>query len=146
MWWPALAAGSLWLVMGLSAGFWLLRWWGASPVTPLPATPLPPVFASAQSVARALGEQPAVAADQAPAPMVTAARFRLLGVLAQGGAGGVALIAMDSQPPRPYVVGAVVTDGLVLQSVGRKTARLGASSALTDSFELSLPAVPSQAP
>lgn len=145
LWWPALAAGSLWLAMGLSAGFWGLRLWAAAPLAPLPAAPLPLVQFSAESVGRALGERPSAGAeDEGPAPVTMASRLRLLGVVAQGGAQGVALIAMDSQPPRPYVVGAAVAEGLVLQAIGRKTARLGPASGASTGFELSLPQAPAQ--
>lgn len=136
---PALSAGLLWLAAGLSAGYWALLAWGRSPVTPVAAVAMAPVGSDAAAVARALGAAaPAVAADT-PAPVAAASRYRLLGVVDQAGRNGAALIAIDSQPPRPYAVGAVLEGGLVLQSVSRLGAQLGASSAGPATVELSLP-------
>lgn len=51
-----------------------------------------------------------------------------MGVLAgRDSGGGAALIALDGQPPKPYRVGAQVDAGLVLQSLGPRQARLGAT-------------------
>lgn len=136
---PALAAGLLWLAAGLSAGYWALLAWGRSPVTPVAAVAMAPVGSEAVAVARALGVvAPAVASDT-PAPVAASSRYRLLGVVDQVGRNGVALIAIDSQPPRPYAVGAALEGGLVLQSVSRLGAQLGASSAGPVTVELSLP-------
>lgn len=136
---PALTAGVLWLAAGLSAGYWALLAWGRSPVTPVAAVAMAPVGSDAAAVARALGAAAPVAAAEAPAPVAAAARYRLLGVVDQAGRNGAALIAIDGQPPRPYTVGAVLEGGLVLQSVGRLGAQLGASSAGPATVELSLP-------
>lgn len=136
---PALAAGLLWLAAGLSAGYWALLAWGRGPVTPVAAVAMAPAGSDAAAVARALGATaPAVAADT-PAPVAASSRYRLLGVVDQAGRNGAALIAIDSQPPRPYAVGAVLEGGLVLQSVSRLGAQLGASSAGPATVELSLP-------
>lgn len=137
--WPALAAGVLWLAAGLSAGYWALLAWGRSPVTPVAAVAMAPVGSDAAAVARALGAAAPVAAAEAPAPVAAAARYRLLGVVDQAGRSGAALIAIDGQPPRPYTVGAALEGGLVLQSVDRLGAKLGASSAGPATVELSLP-------
>ena len=135
----ALTAGVLWLAAGLSAGYWALLAWGRSPVTPVAAVAMAPVGSDAAAVARALGAAAPVAAAEAPAPVAAAARYRLLGVVDQAGRNGAALIAIDGQPPRPYTVGTVLEGGLVLQSVGRLGAQLGASSAGPATVELSLP-------
>ncbi|MGI9216338.1 MAG: type II secretion system protein N [Hydrogenophaga sp.] len=136
---PALAAGVLWLAAGLSAGYWVLLAWGRSPVTAVAAVPLAPMGSDAAAVARALGAVAPVAEAKAPAPVATASRYRLLGVVDQSGRRGAALIAIDGQPPRPYTVGAALEDGLVLQSVSRLGARLGASNSGPTTVELSLP-------
>ena len=64
-----------------------------------------------------------------------------MGVLAgQQSGGGAALIAVDGQPAKPFRVGAVVVDGeLVLQSLGRREARLGASRGAPTTLTLELP-------
>ena len=136
---PALAAGLLWLAAGLSAGYWALLAWGRSPVTPVAAVAMAPVVSDAAAVSRALGAAAPVAAAEALAPVAAAARYRLLGVVDQAGRNGAALIAIDGQPPRPYTVDAVLEGGLVLQSVGRLGAQLGASSSGPTTLELNLP-------
>jgi len=135
--WPALVAGVLWLAAGLSGGYWALKALGRSPVTEVAAPATQGVSSDVTSVARALGGlPPAQAASSAPAPVV---RYSLLGVADQPGLQGSALIALDGQLPRPYRVGALIEGGLVLQSVDRRTARLGVSMDGPTTVELSLP-------
>lgn len=133
---PAMTAGVLWLAAGLGAGYWALLAWGRSPVTPVSAIAAPPVGSDAGAVARALG---AAAPTETPTPVAPSVQYHLLGVADQPGRGGAALIARDGQPPRPYVVGASLEGGLVLQSVERRVARLGASRGGPTTVELSLP-------
>lgn len=141
--WPAVAAGVLWLAAGLSAGYWVLLAMGRTPVTPVAAAPLALPVADPAVLARALGFLPVVAvADVAQAPVPVPSRYVLLGVVAVGAAQGAALIGLDGQPPRPYRVGAVLDGGLVLQSVGRSTVRLGPALQGPATVELSLPEVP----
>ena len=141
--WPAVAAGVLWLAAGLSAGYWVLLAMGRTPVTPVAAAPLALPVADPAVVARALGFLPVVAvADVAQAPVPVPSRYVLLGVVAVGAAQGAALIGLDGQPPRPYRVGAVLDGGLVLQSVGRSTVRLGPALQGPATVELSLPEIP----
>lgn len=122
--WPTVAAGVLWLAAGLSAGYWVLQAMGRGPVTPVPATALAPRDVDASQVARVLGAVPAaVQAAEVVAP--AASRYRLLGVAAVGTQLGAALIAVDTQPPVPYRVGAEIEGGLVLQAVTAQEVRLG---------------------
>ena len=62
----------------------------------------------------------------------------LLDLLMPGG--GAALIAVDGKPAKPYRVGAVIDTGLVLQSLGPRQARLGASAEGPASLTLEMPA------
>jgi general secretion pathway protein C len=52
---------------------------------------------------------------------------------------GSALISIDGKPPRPFRVGSRVGDNYVLQSVGVRSATLGASAAGPAAFTLQLP-------
>lgn len=145
---PALVAGALWLVAGLSLGYWLLLAWGRSPVTPVaPVSAVAPA-PDVSAVARALGALPeavqAAAVAPAPVAVTVASRYALLGVVATGQAGGAALIGIDGQPPRPYRVGASLEGGLVLEAVSPRAVRLApAPGAAGDAFELTLPEPPS---
>jgi len=53
---------------------------------------------------------------------------------------GAALIAVDGKPAKPYRVGAVVADGLVLQSTQGRRVNLGASMDGPQTLVLELPA------
>lgn len=136
--WTALTAGLLWLLAGLSAGYWILLAWGRSPVTAVTGAAPAVAVSDVASVARALGAVPAApAAGQAP--VAAAARYSLLGVADQSGELGSALIAIDGQAPRPYRVGAALDGGLVLQAVARRSVRLGPALQGPSTVELSLP-------
>ncbi|MBS0466287.1 MAG: general secretion pathway protein C [Proteobacteria bacterium] len=103
---------------------------GSAPVAAAPE----PVLPDAQALARLLGAHAVTAA--APAAIN---RFVLLGVLAGKTGDGAALIAVDGKPPRHYRVGAAVESGLVLQSLGRREARLGATADGASTLTLELP-------
>lgn len=137
---PAGLAGLVWLVAGLSAGYWVLQGLGRSDPASLPPAAVSLPQADAAAVARALGAvaPPAPAGETAP---VAAPRYRLLGLVAQPGQRGAALIEVDGQP-RPYEVGATLGGGLVLQSVDRRSVRLGTALDGPTTLELSLPATP----
>jgi len=140
-------AAARWLVRGGTFAVWALAlasvvYWGlkatsapGGPVAAVQTDNRPPVDAAV--VARLLG------ARSAPAPMVAnvAGRFSLAGVLAGAQHGGAALIAVDGKPAKPYRVGSVVDDGLVLQSVAPRRAVLGAGMDGPAAFTLELPAL-----
>ena len=131
------AAGCLWLAAGLSAGYWVLQSGGQGPWTPLKGLASSAPQADVASVGRALGALVAAASpEEAPAQP---ARIRLLGLVAQGRYVGAALLAVEDQPPRPWLVGAEVTDGLVLQSVDKLGAKLGPTRWGETTLELVMP-------
>jgi general secretion pathway protein C len=77
-----------------------------------------------------------------PVPSVfQAARFVLSGVVVNrsSSARGVALIAVDSKPPRPYRVGTPLADGIVLHSVSAGKAMLATSIDVAPGLTLELP-------
>lgn len=126
--WPVVAAGVLWLVAGLTAGYWVLQVLGRSDLQAVSASPMPLPAVDSIAVARSLGHPDAetMAIDNSDVAPVSL-RYTLLGVVADRAQRGAALIAIDGEPPRPYPVGAQIEGGLVLQSVDRKVARLGPS-------------------
>jgi general secretion pathway protein C len=135
---PAAAAALLWLLAALVCGYWLLHFWGRSPLTPVAAIAGNPLQADASMVARALGALPEAPASAPIVPAVSS-RFRLLGLVGQPGQRGAALIAVDGQPPRPVSVGAVVEGQLLLLSVDRRAVRVGLKRDDPAAFELGLP-------
>jgi general secretion pathway protein C len=133
-----LAAG-LWLLAGLSASYWGLRWWGSPALVPVPQLAPERVGIEQEAVARALGEPSGSPA--APAEAAAPSRHQLLGVVRDAQGRGAALIASDGQPARPYRVGAALPDGLVLRELGPREALLGPDAGGSPQ-RLSLPAKP----
>jgi general secretion pathway protein C len=134
-----LPAASLlvWGGVAFSAVTWGLRWSasGAAPSNAIAAAQaLPEVDVSA--AARSLGAAPM----QAAAAPTLASRFQLQGVMAGGPDVGAALISVDGKPAKPYRVGAVVVDGLVLQSAQGRRVSLGSSMDGPQTLALDLPA------
>ena len=127
----------VWGAVAFSAVTWGLRWsaTGTNPSnTTAAAQALPEVDVSA--AARSLGAAPV----QAAAAPTLASRFQLQGVMAGGSDAGAALIAVDGRPAKPFRVGAVVADGLVLQSAEGRRISLGASMDGPQALVLELPA------
>ena len=139
MLWPGASAGMVHCsgpLVAFSAVTWVLRWTapsGVSSVTRAEPQPMPELDATA--VARSLGAAPV----QAVAAPSLASRFQLLGVLAGGPNAGAALIAVDGKPAKPFRVGAVVSDGLVLQSAQGRRVSLGVALDGTPTLTLDLP-------
>lgn len=136
---PNWLAAGLWLLVGLSASYWGLRWWGDSAVAPVPQLAPERASIDVEAVARALGAaSPAsAAAPEADAP----SRHVLLGVVRDAQGRGAALIASDGKPAKPYRVGAALPDGLVLRELTPREALLGPAEGGTQQ-RLSLPAKP----
>jgi general secretion pathway protein C len=126
----------VWGAVAFGVVTWVLRWSAlgeSSSHAPAAAQALPEVDVSA--AARSLGAEPV----QAAAAPTLASRFQLQGVMAGGANAGVALIAVDGKPAKPYRVGAVVADGLVLQMAQGRRISLGASMDGTQTLMLELP-------
>ena len=123
-----------------SATYWVLKWPGrnmAQPSAPL-MTDTPPT--DPEAVAMLLGARPG------PVPTATSAvvpqsNLKLLGVIAQGGAGsrGSALIAIEGGTTKPYRVGQAIVDGLVLHSVKARSAYLAPDLQSAATVKLELP-------
>jgi general secretion pathway protein C len=133
-----LPAASLlvWGAVAFSAVTWGLRWSAGGQSTSnasAAAQALPEVDVSA--AARSLGAAPV----QAAAPTLVS-RFQLQGVMAGGPDAGAALIAVDGKSAKPFRVGAVVADGLVLQSAQGRRVTIGAAMDGPQSLVLDLPA------
>lgn len=140
LWWLRIATFSAAALVAASAAYWVLKFSAAAPEAhPPQAIMTHAPQADTGVVARLLGGgQAAIGAGQA-AVVVAAAQFKLVGVVAEGGRGGYALIAINDQPARPYRVGAPVSDTLVLQSVAARSAALATDVMAPTSVQLALP-------
>jgi len=116
---------AVWALLAASAVYWGLKL-SARPA-PVAGAPLvrstPP--ADPVAVGRLLGASPVVAATAPVASL--ASRFNLIGVVASPDHDGAALIAVDGKPAKPFRVGSMVDEGLILKSVDPKRAVLAAS-------------------
>ena len=137
---------AIWLALGWSGSAWVLRallqlpaeqGLAASPpgaalgVAPGPALVGP-------EAARLLGA-PASSVAEVVVSSSVASRLKLVGVASVGARRGAALIGIDGQAPKPYQIGQEVVDGLVLQSVDRLGARLGAQVGGPSALQLDMP-------
>lgn len=156
--WPSrIAAFLLWVLAALSATYWLLKVIGVSeaPVTAGVISADAPVV-DVQDLARALGPATTPGATAAALPQAqaqaqvqvqdAAARMRLLGVVAGRRSGGVALISVDGELPRPYRVGSLVDASYKLTRVAMRSATLTPTQADGQSFTLELPLDTPEAP
>lgn len=119
---------AIWAAAGASAVYWVLRVTAPATGASAPVVATPPTAPDTQAVARALGAQTGGSVAGSAVQVPASTRLALVGVLAGlNSGGGAALIAADGQPPQAFRVGAVVHEGLVLQNVHARTARLGKS-------------------
>jgi hypothetical protein len=139
---------AIWLALGWSVSAWVLRALQPTPLAPVPAVAAPSGSAMGAApapalvgpeAARLLGA-PASRKSEAVALPSVASRLKLVGVASAGAQRGAALIGIDGQAPKPYQIGQEVVDGLVLLSVDRLGARLGAQVGGPSVLQLDMPA------
>ncbi len=141
-----ISAFVIWSLVAATAVFWLLRLTTSAPQAPAYASAVGKSTVVRGDLNRLFGAPPTlVAAAEAVADAPS--RYKLVGVMAprskdaQSVAGsGLALIAVDGKPPKAFTVGAPLDSGLVLQSVGLRTASIGPAQGAR-SMLLELPAL-----
>ena len=144
---PVVTLG-VWLVLGWSGSAWVLRALqapSAAPASgPSPSSAGSPMGAASGAAAvgpeaaRLLGAPASSAAEVVASPTLVS-RLKLVGVASAGAQRGAALIGIDGQTPKPYRIGQEVVDGLVLLSVDRLAARLGAQVGGPSALQLDMP-------
>ena len=149
--WIRFATFLVWLLAAGCAVYWALQFvrGPALPPSAAVAAPAPGTGAvDTQALARGLGggkAQLSSPTEVVAAPSAfQAARFLLTGVVVQKSSRpanqqGVALIAVDGKPPRPYRVGSQLADGVMLHSVSAGKAMLSASADAAPGLTLELP-------
>lgn len=142
-----ISAFVIWSLVAASAVFWALRLAASPPQVPPYAVAVGTSVVVRGDLGRLFGVPQRTAAAAQPAAEAPS-RFRLMGVMAPRAAAaqaepgsGIALIAVDGKPAKPYAVGARLDSDLVLQSVGLRTASLGPAQGAR-SVLLELPALP----
>jgi general secretion pathway protein C len=141
-----LSAFVIWSLVAATAVFWALRLSASPPPVPAYAVAVGNAVAVRGDLSRLFGATQRVA-GAAPSTPEAPSRFKLVGVMAPRSSAaqaepghGVALIAVDGKPAKPYAVGARLDSDLVLQSVGLRTASLGPAQGAR-SVLLELPAL-----
>ncbi len=135
----------VWALVAAAAVFWLLRLSAHGPTAPKATLASPHTLPTRAELSRVLGSTPVVVAPSAASPELSS-RFVLSGVMAPKGASnpagaGLALIAVDGKPPKPYALGASVDGELVLLAVSLRSASIGPSGG-APVLTLELPALP----
>lgn len=144
-----LSAFVVWALVAAAVVFWGLRLIVRAPAAPSYAVAVGDASNVRADLSRVLGSTPVAGVAAVAAPEVSS-RFKLLGIMAPKGPAdrstdtGVALIAVDGKPPKAYVVGSALDEGLVLQSVSLRTASIGPAQGAA-SVKLEMPALPSAA-
>lgn len=123
-----LSAFVIWALVALVAMFWGLRLTARAAPAPANAVPVNDSVRLAGDMTRLFGAEPVAQAEAPSTP--TDSRFKLIGVMAArpddaGLSTGLALIAIDDKPARPFAAGARIDERLVLKTVGPRSAALG---------------------
>jgi general secretion pathway protein C len=142
-----LSAFVIWAAIAASAVYWLLRLGAGSVDAPPHTTALAAGTAVRGDLSRLLGGSAPIAAPLAAAPVESAGRYRLVGVVAPrtpSTTQGVALIEIDGKPARPFRVGGAVDGATLLQSVHSRGALLGPRGGDAE-VKLELPLLPAPA-
>ena len=128
-------------LVALSVSFWVLKIMQGIPSNALQGTVVTPTTAATPSdpkaLARALGG--GISPTTQAAPALSASNLILQGVIAHGTQRGVALIAVNGKPAKPFVVGAAVDADWVLQSLSTRSATLKNAAGTAGERVLELP-------
>lgn len=140
-WLPPAMTFLLAALAAASALFWVLHWPVRASPSRFTVTATPTLLIDSGKVALLLGAK--TAPDKTPLASLQSTS-KLLGVIAQGGSGsrGSALIAVQGAPAKPYQVGDIVADGLVLLTIKPRSVVLGPEGQSEGTVTLELPPLP----
>ena len=127
----------VWLLVGLCAAYWAFKFVTTKPVEATAALATPTVVVDSKAIAKLLGATDTV--SKQPTNTAASTKFTLFGLAATAGGKGYALIALDGKPARPYRVGSLVADDLVLKSISKTGVILAASLTSPEGVTLELP-------
>ena len=136
-WTPYVLTFLLALLAGACVVYWVLSTMGVANQSPqTAAVELKSGDSDAKDLVRALGGKPAASSS---APSVPSTQYQLLGVVAGPVGKGHALLVVGSAAPKAYTVGSALGEGLILQSVSARGAKIGMSMQGPATVELALP-------
>jgi general secretion pathway protein C len=128
----------VWLLVGLCAAYWAFKFVTSKSIEATAAVAAPTVVVDSKAVGKLLGATDNVAAKAVNTPAST--KFVLFGLANSAAGQGYALIALDGKPAKPYRVGTLVADNLLLKSISKTGVILAASLKAPDGVTLELPA------
>jgi general secretion pathway protein C len=145
------AAFLIWALVAATGVFWLLRLTAQGPSVGHATLASPQTLPTRAELSRVLGSTPAAATPTAASPELSS-RFVLAGVMAPkkplagsartfGQGAGLALIAVDGQPAKPYALGSKLEGDLTLLAVTLRSASIGPAGG-SPVLILELPALP----
>jgi general secretion pathway protein C len=127
----------IWLLVGLCAAYWAFKFSTTKTVEATTAQSSPSVVVDSKAVGKLLGATDNVAAKAINTPAST--KFVLFGLANSAAGQGYALIALDGKPAKPYRVGSLVADDLLLKSISKTGVILATSLKSPDGVTLELP-------
>ncbi len=137
-----LSAFVIWALVAATVVFWVLSLVVHPLEVPSQALAVGQAGGTRGDLTRLLGSAPVVATATVSVPEA-GSRFRLIGVMATkargvatDGENGLALIAVDGKPARAFAVGSSLDSGLVLRSVGMRSAIVSQQGAQSVTLEL----------
>jgi general secretion pathway protein C len=128
---------SVWLWVGLSGAYWAFKFVTTQRVEATAALAASTIVVDSKAVAKLLGATDNIAVK--PINTVASNKFFLFGLASSASGQGVALIALDGKPAKPYRVGSLVADDLLLKSISKTGVMLATSLKATEGVTLELP-------
>lgn len=129
---------TVWLLAVLCGAYWALKFVTVKPFNAAAAAATPPIVVDSLAVAKLLGATNSIAEKAIITP--ASSNYALFGLAVTSAGTGVALIATDGKPAKPYRIGSQVADDWVLKSVSRTEAILATAVNAPDGMKLELPA------
>lgn len=127
----------IWLLVGLCAAYWVFKFATTKTIEATATPAAPTVLIDSKAVGKLLGATDVVAVKATNTSAST--KFVLFGLANSAGGQGYALIALDGKPAKPYRVGSLVADDLVLKSISKTSVLLATSLKAPDGVTLELP-------
>jgi general secretion pathway protein C len=127
----------IWLLVGLCAAYWAFKFATTKTIEATATPAAPTVVVDSKAIGRLLGATDNIAVKAMNTPANT--KFVLFGLANSAGGQGYALIALDGKPAKPYRVGSLVADDLVLKSISKTGVLLATSLKAPDGVTLELP-------
>jgi general secretion pathway protein C len=127
----------IWLFVGLCAAYWAFKFATTKTIEATATPAAPTVVVDSKAIGRLLGAADNIAVKAINTPANT--KFVLFGLASSAGGQGYALIALDGKPAKPYRVGSLVADDLVLKSISKTGVLLATSLKAPDGVTLELP-------